>query len=229
MTSKIQAQLQSYTDISYRDFQCALMPTVERDTVIGVRTPILRRMAKTVDKESADAFLCALPHRYYEENNLHAFLIERIRSFDECIAALDSFLPYVDNWATCDSMNPKILGTNKECLLSHVDRWLSSSHEYTVRYAIKLLMTYYLDADFDPSYPTRVAAVKSEKYYVNMMIAWYFATALSKQYDAVLPYLTERRLSPWIHGKTIRKAIESYRITEEQKKELRALKQTKKG
>ena len=223
MPTELQASLFHLQDNTYRDFQCALMPTVARDRVIGVRTPLLRKMATSMDAASARAFLKSLPHRYYEENNLHAFLIERIRDLDECIAALDAFLPNVDNWATCDSMNPKILGKHKSALLPHIERWLSSSHEYTVRYAIKLLMTYFLDGDFDAAYPARVAAVQSDCYYINMMIAWYFSTALAKQYDAILPYFKERRLPVWIHAKAIQKAIESYRITEEQKKALRAM------
>ena len=224
MATALQATLFQLQDHAYRDFQCALMPTVSRESVIGVRTPLLRSMAKAMDVTETSNFLGALPHRYYEENNLHAFLIERIRDFDACITALDAFLPYVDNWATCDSMNPRVLGKHKSVLLPHVERWLTSSHEYTVRFAIKLLMTHFLDGDFDAAYPARVAAVRSECYYINMMISWYFATALAKQYDAILPYLKERRLPAWIHAKTIQKAIESYRITEAQKRELRTLK-----
>lgn len=224
MLTSIQNRLRSLQDPAYRDFQCALMPTVARERVIGVRIPMIRKMAKSLDAAEATAFLGALPHDYYEEDNLHAFLIERICDLDECIAALDAFLPYVDNWATCDSMNPRVLGKDKPTLLLHVERWLSSPHEYAVRYAIKLLMTYFLDGDFDAAYPARVAAVQSDRYYINMMISWYFATALSKQYDAILPYLKERRLPAWIHAKTIQKAIESYRITDAQKKELKSLK-----
>ncbi len=222
--SSLHSRLFSLRDEAYRDFQCKLMPTVDPETVIGVRTPSLRKMAKALEKtEDAEQFLLALPHRYYEENNLHAFLIEQIHDYDSCIAALDAFLPHVDNWATCDSMNPRVLGKHKARLLSDIERWLSFPDVYAVRFAIKLLMTHFLDADFDPSYPARVAHVPSEEYYINMMISWYFATALSKQYDAILPYIKERRLSPWIHQKTIRKAFESLRITDAQKKELRAL------
>jgi len=224
MQTSIQERLFFMQDTAYRDFQCKLMPTVDRDTVIGVRTPLLRKMARELDSKTADAFMRALPHRYYEENNLHAFLIERIRDYDTCIAALDAFLPYVDNWATCDSMNPKILGKHRERLLFDIERWLASSDVYAVRFAIKLMMTYYLDADFDPTYPARVAAIESEEYYINMMIAWYFATALAKQYGAILPYLAKRRLSPWIHAKAIQKAVESYRITDAQKEELKQMK-----
>ncbi|MBQ8311348.1 MAG: DNA alkylation repair protein [Clostridia bacterium] len=224
MQTAIQAQLRAMQDEIYKDFQCKLMPTVDREAVIGVRTPQLRQMAKALDATEAKTFLSSLPHRYYEENNLHAFLIERIRDYDECIAALDTFLPHVDNWATCDSMNPKILGEHLDRLLTDINRWLASSDVYAVRFAIKLLMTYFLDEAFDPAYPARVASIKSDEYYINMMIAWYFATALAKQYDAILPYIAERRLSTWIHAKTIQKAIESYRITPAQKENLKTLK-----
>ena len=165
-----------------------------------------------------------LPHKYYEENNLHAFLIEQIRDYDECIAALNAFLPYVDNWSTCDSLRPRVLKKEPLRLLARIDDWLDSEHTYTVRFAIQLLMLYYLDDCFDTEFLERVAAIKSDEYYVNMMIAWYFATALAKQYDATLPYLTEKSLSPWVHNKTIQKATESYRITKEQKQYLRSLK-----
>lgn len=221
--SPIQARLWEAADAGYREFQCRLMPTVARERVIGVRTPILRKIAKEMPWAEAIDFFSTLPHRYYEENNLHAFLIERIRDYDACVSALNDFLPYVDNWATCDSMNPKILGKHRDRLLTDVERWLRSPDVYAVRFGIKLLMTCFLEEGFDPAYPARVAAIQSEEYYVNMMIAWYFATALAKQYDAVLPYLTERKLSPWIHAKTIRKAIESYRIPQTEKEALKAL------
>lgn len=224
MSILIQEKLFSLQDPSYREFQCSLMPTVDKETVLGVRTPILRKMAKGIrDTEEARIFLMTLPHRYYEENNLHAFLIEEIRNYDACIAALDAFLPYVDNWATCDSMNPRVLGRHKNQLLSDAERWMSSTHPYTVRYGIKLMMTYFLDDDFDSSYLARIASITREEYYVNMMVAWYFATALAKQQKATLPYLEERRLSPWIHQKTVRKALESYRIDDMLKQKLRTL------
>ncbi|MBQ7392302.1 MAG: DNA alkylation repair protein [Clostridia bacterium] len=222
--SEIQSHLFSMQDEGYRAFQCRLMPTVDTKTVIGVRTPLLRKYAKKIAGSAiAETFLQDLPHQYYEENNLHAFLIEEIKDFDTCVAALDAFLPYVDNWATCDSMNPKILGKHKEKLLDAVEGWLSSLHTYAVRFGIKMLMTWFLDADFSPTYLEKVAAVHSEEYYIKMMISWYFATALAKQYKATLPYLEEHRLTPWIHAKTVQKATESYRLTEEQKVYLRTL------
>lgn len=222
--TEIQAHLFAMQDEGYRAFQCRLMPTVDAKTVIGVRTPQLRKYAKTIANSSvAKPFLQALPHKYYEENNLHAFLIEEIKDFDACIAALNTFLPYVDNWATCDSMNPKILGKHKAELPGIIENWLSSPDTYTVRFGIKLLMTWFLDADFSPAYLQKVAAVNSEEYYIKMMISWYFATALAKQYEATLPYLKEHRLSPWIHAKTIQKATESYRLTKEQKLYLKTL------
>lgn len=211
-------------DEKYRDFQARLMPTVPYERVIGVRTPALRSLAKElVGTPQAEAFMRELPHRYYEENNLHAFLIESIRPFDACVRALDAFLPYVDNWATCDCMNPKVLWKHKQELYPHILRWLADGRLYTVRFAIGLLMRYYLDADFSPEQLALVAAIDSEEYYLKMMVAWYFATALAKQYDAALPYLLERRLPPWTHKKTIRKAIESYRVPDDKKTYLRTL------
>ena len=209
-------------DEKYREFVSKLIPTVDKSTIIGIRTPVLRAYAKKM--ENREAFMKVLPHKYYEENNLHAFLIEQIRDYDECIAALNAFLPYVDNWSTCDSLRPRVLKKEPLRLLARIDDWLDSEHTYTVRFAIQLLMLYYLDDCFDTEFLERVAAIKSDEYYVNMMIAWYFATALAKQYDATLPYLTEKRLSPWVHNKTIQKATESYRITKEQKETLRKLK-----
>ncbi len=222
--TEIQRHLFTIKDDGYRTFQCRLMPTVDAQTVIGVRTPQLRKYAKTIaNSDAAKAFLQALPHQYYEENNLHAFLIEEIKDFNTCVAALNTFLPYVNNWATCDSMNPKILGKHKADLLDVIEAWISAPDPYTVRFGIKLLMTWFLDADFSPEYLTKVASVNSEEYYVKMMISWYFATALAKQYEATLPYLEKHRLSPWIHAKTVQKATESYRLTKEQKIYLKTL------
>lgn len=212
-------------DEAYKQFQCTLMPTVDPSTVIGVRTPALRRYAGELAKEESTVdFLLSLPHDFYEENNLHAFLIEQMRGLQETVDALDRFLPYVDNWATCDSMSPKVFAKCPEVLLPKIEEWLCSEKTYTVRYAIGLLMRYFLDDRFCISYVERVASIRSEEYYINMMIAWYFATALAKQYDAILPFLTERRLSLWVHNKAIQKAVESYRITNEQKAHLRSLK-----
>ena len=220
----IQAHLFSMQDVGYKAFQSALMPSVSPDAIIGVRTPLLRKYAKELHREGkSDEFLSSLPHQYYEENNLHAFLIEQIEDFDQTVLALEVFLPYVDNWATCDSMAPRVLGKHPELLLEKIKMWILSSHTYTIRYAIGLLMRFFLDERFNTEYSDIVVSVRSEEYYVNMMIAWYFATALAKQYDSILPYLTERQLPTWIHNKTIQKAVESYRITVEQKQFLRTL------
>lgn len=221
----IQAELFALCDGEYGDFNAKLIPNIDRRRVIGVRTPELRAMAKRLHGTAqAEEFLHALPHEYFEENQLHAFLLEYERDYSALIAALDAFLPYVDNWATCDQMNPKSLGRNKEALLAKIREWLASGRCYTVRYAIGQLMRWYLDADFKPEYADMVAAVRSEEYYVRMMAAWYFATALAKQYDAVLPYFTERKLDAWTHNKAIQKAVESYRVSDEHKTALRRLK-----
>lgn len=220
----VQEKLFALKDDSYRNFHAKLIPNIEKERIIGVRTPELRKFAKELSKsEHRDDFLRILPHRYYEENNLHAFLIETIKDYDGCIAALDRFLPFVDNWATCDTMSPKVLGKNKDRLISDIDRWLSDDKTYTIRFGLGMLMKHFLDEDFSLEYPERAAGIISEEYYVNMMIAWYFATALSKQYASIIPYLEQKRLCPWVHNKTIRKAIESYRITKEQKAYLRTL------
>ena len=209
-------------DADYRDFHAKLIPNIPYEAIIGVRTPALRAFSKEFWKSAEkDAFMARLPHTYYEENNLHGFLIELIRDFDETVAALDAFLPYVDNWATCDMMNPKSLKKDKTALLAVVRRWLASEHPYTVRFGIKTLMQYYLGDDFRAEYAEMVLAVESEEYYVNMMRAWYFATALAFQYEAILPLLAENRMDIFTHNKTIRKAVESFRITDEQKAELR--------
>lgn len=221
----IQAELFALCDGKYGDFNAKLIPNIDRRRVIGVRTPELRAMAKRLHGTAqAEKFLHALPHEYFEENQLHAFLLEYEKDYSALIAALDAFLPYVDNWATCDQMNPKSLGRNKEALLAKIREWLASGRCYTVRYAIGQLMRWYLDADFKPEYADMVAAVRSEEYYVRMMAAWYFATALAKQYDAVLPYFTERKLDAWTHNKAIQKAVESYRVSDEHKTALRRLK-----
>ncbi len=223
--SDVQARLFALQDLPYRDFQCKLMPTVDPARVIGVRTPALRQLAREYEKSpDAAAFLLALPHEYYEENNLHGFLIERIKDYDACVAAVDAFLPYVDNWATCDLISPNAFKKNLPALLESIRRWLASAHTYTIRFGIEMLMRFYLDAHFDPSYLALPAAVRSKEYYVNMMIAWYFATALAKQYDAALPYIEQRRIDAWTHNKAIQKAVESYRVTDEQKAYLRTLK-----
>lgn len=210
-------------DVTYKEFQCKLMPTVDPSTVIGVRMPALRQLAKTF-KDKAKQFQNSLPHRYYEENNLHGILVSNIKDINNVIIALDRFLPYVDNWATCDLIAPKVFQDHTEMLMPKVLEWIGSSHIYTVRFGIGVLLRYFLDDAFVPEQLSIVAGIRSQEYYVNMMIAWYFATALAKQYNAALPYLLERRLDTWTHNKAIQKAIESYRITPDQKSYLRTLK-----
>jgi 3-methyladenine DNA glycosylase AlkD len=225
ITDEIKEELFSLCDEKYRDFQAKLIPTVTPDSVIGVRTPALKKMAKQYAKrDDVEAFLSDTPHKYFDENQLHAFILSEIKDFNRCIELVDAFLPFVDNWATCDQMSPKIFKKHKEELLSYIDKWLGSSETYTVRFAIGMLMEHFLDADFDVSYPEKVAVIRSEEYYINMMKAWYFATALAKQYDAALPFIEEQRLDKWSHNKAIQKSVESYRITPEQKEYLRSLK-----
>lgn len=210
-------------DAGYRGFQAKLIPNIPYETIIGVRTPALRAFSKEFRLSAErDAFMAHLPHTYYEENNLHGFLIEYMRDFDETVAALDVFLPYVDNWATCDMTNPKSLKKDKTALLAAIRRWLASEHTYVVRFGIKTLMQYYLGEDFREEYAEMVLLVKSEEYYVNMMRAWYFATALAFQYEKILPILQDGRLDDFTHQRTIRKAVESFRITAAQKAELRS-------
>lgn len=221
----LRLRLQSLQDAGYREFQCRLMPTVPPETVIGVRTPDVRRLAREVrGTHCAADFLRALPHAYYEENNLHAFLIEPIADWREAAAALDAFLPYVDNWATCDSLSPRAFRSHPAGLRDKIFDWLRAAHPYTVRFAIGALLRFYLDDAFDPDDLRRVAAVRSQEYYVNMMAAWYFATALAKQPAAALPCFEQRKLARWTHNKAIQKALESRRISPLQKAALRALK-----
>lgn len=225
MSRVIMERLTSMQDEKYKQFHCKLMPTVNPDTVLGVRVPALRKLAKELyGTAEAETFLLELPHNYYDENNLHAYLIALIKDYDICIAEVERFLPYIDNWATCDGLSPKVFKKHLPELLEHIQVWIASEETYTVRFAIGMLMQFYLDDAFDAQYLKIVASVKSEEYYVNMMIAWYFATALSKQYDATLPYLQTNQLSVWTHNKTIQKAIESYRITDAQKVYLKGLK-----
>lgn len=219
---EIQKHLFELQDMAYRDFHSRLMPDIDKETVIGIRVPMLRKYAKSiVETELAEKFIKELPHCYYEENNLHMMLITGIKDYDRCISEIERFLPYIDNWATCDFPAPKCFENHKEDLLPVIKRWIASSETYTIRYGIGMLMRLYLDADFDPEYVRIVAEVKSDEYYVNMMIAWYMATALAKQWDVVIPYIEEHRMSDWVHRKTIQKAVESYRITDEQKRYLK--------
>jgi len=212
-------------DADYADFQVKLAPGIKREDVIGVRVPKTREIAKQLKgSPEAASFLKKLPHRYYDENMLHGLLISQMKDFEACVAETDRFLPYVDNWAVCDIMSPKIFAKHKAESLEKIREWVKSDHVYTCRFGMEMLMTFYLDDDFKPEYLEIPAAVRSEEYYVNMMIAWFFATALAKQWDASIPYIEGKRLDTWTHNKTIQKAIESYRITDEQKTYLRSLK-----
>lgn len=203
----------------YADLQRRTIPNIDPDSIIGVRTPDLRALAK---KCSLDC-VSELPHAYFEENQIHAFIISSIKDFDQCVEELERFLPFVDNWATCDQMSPKVFAKHKNELLKRIRKWIKSKNTYTIRFAIKMLMDHFLDEDFDDEYPKMVADVNSDEYYIQMMAAWYFATALAKQYDAVIPYLEEHRLDPVVHKKTVRKAIESFRVSDEHKNYLRTL------
>lgn len=235
--TEIQERLFQLQDLKYGEFQRRLMPTVDPETVIGVRTPQLRKLAADIYKEAsvdgrdgwerrepAAEFLSALPHRYYEENNLHGFLIEKIGDFEQAAAAIERFLPYIDNWATCDSTSPKVFGKHLPELYGRIRVWIASDRTYTVRFGIGMLMRHYLEDAFVPEMPEMVAAVSSDEYYINMMRAWYFATALAKQRETVMPYFTEQRMDAWTHNKAIQKCIESYRISDEDKALLRQLK-----
>ena len=230
MIREIRNTLFALQDPAYRDLQVRIIPTVKPEMIIGVRTPELRKMAKEINgTEKARVFLDDLPHGYFEENQLHAFIISGIKDYEECLRELERFLPRVDNWATCDQMSPRVFRKHRTELPESLRNWIGSTQTYTIRFAIGMLMEHYLDEDFDPVYPEMAAAVRSDEYYVNMMIAWYFATALAKQYDAVLPYIENRRLDEWTHNKAIRKSIESFRITPEQKDYLRTLVIRRKG
>jgi 3-methyladenine DNA glycosylase AlkD len=221
----ITAQLKENQDETYRDFMSRLIPTVAPQKVLGVRTPALRAMAKQLkNDERSLRFLEELPHTYFEENQLHGFLISEIRDFETCICALEKFLPYMDNWATCDQTSPKVFKKHREELLPYIQKWLQSPHTYTVRFAVGMLMQHFLDADFKTEYIEMVSGIRSEEYYINMEIAWYMATALAKQWDAAIPYLEQGKMEKWVHNRTIQKARESYRITEEQKAYLKTLK-----
>lgn len=218
-------ELFALRDVEYADFQAKLTPGIPRESFIGVRVPEVRKLAKRLSKEpETTAFLKELPHKYYDENMLHGLLVSEIKDYDLCISEVDNFLPYVDNWAVCDIMSPKIFKKNKFALLNKIREWASSKKTYTCRFGIEMLMTYFLDDDFAPEYLDIPASVHSEEYYVRMMIAWFFATALAKQWDASIKYLETNRLDTWVHNKTIQKARESYRITPEQKEYLKTLK-----
>ncbi|MBO5453399.1 MAG: DNA alkylation repair protein [Clostridia bacterium] len=220
----IQQKLFNIRDEKYKEFHSKLMPGINFDTIIGVRTPVLRALIKKLDKQEKSDFLNSpLPHAFYEENNLHGFLISEIKEYDETIKQLNRFLPFVDNWATCDSIRPICFKNNKSKLTEEIDRWILSESTFTVRFAIEMLMVHFLDQDFDEKYLIKVCKVSNDEYYVRMMIAWYLATALAKQYDSTVKIIESKQLSKWIHNKTIQKAIESFRITKEQKEYLKQL------
>ncbi|MDU5186769.1 MAG: DNA alkylation repair protein [Finegoldia magna] len=217
-------ELQSLQDLNYRDFQAKLIPTIDKSTIIGVRMPDLRKLAKKIDEKQAQIFMQDLPHTYYEENMLHSILISNMKNYDDCIDHLERFLPFVDNWAVSDCISPKIFTKNTDKLIGKIKLWAKSSHTYTVRVAICLLMKYFLDEKFKVEYLNVATQIKSEEYYVNMMVAWFFATALAKQWDDVIFVLEDNLLDEWTHNKTIQKARESFRITPEQKQYLKSLK-----
>lgn len=220
-TDEIRSRLFALQDVKYRDFQSGLIPNIPPETMIGVRTPELRQLAKEVGIN--EDFLAALPHQYFDENQLHAFIISAIRDKSECLRRAEEFLPYVDNWATCDQMSLKCFKKSPEELLPRIRIWIKSPHTYTVRFGVGCLMEFFLDEHFSPEYIELVSEIRSDEYYVNMMIAWYFATALAKQYETAVGYIERRSLDPWVHRKAVQKAIESYRVTDEHKQYLRTL------
>ncbi len=231
----IYEKLLSVQDIEYKEFQSKLVPNISPDTMIGVRTPQMRSIAKEVfGSPEAEEFLSQLPHKYYEENLLHFFLIAMIKDFDECLKAVEKFLSFIDCWPVCDQSSPKTFKKNHEKILPYIKKWINSEHIYTSRFGMRMLMNEFLDEDFKPEYLELVAARQNQTkvkvpldyddYYLKMMIAWYFATALAKQYDATLPFIINHILDPWTHNKAIQKALESFRVSEEHKEELRTLK-----
>ena len=221
---KVTEKLLALGEPAYRDFLAKLIPTVDPSTIIGIRSPLMRSLTKELaGTPDAEAFLAELPHKYYEENTLHGILIERIGSYDRTIEAIDRFLPYVDNWATCDTMSPKIFKKHHAELAGKIPEWIHSDHTYTIRFGVGMRMAHFLEEDYRPDIADEVASIVTDEYYVNMMIAWFFATALAKRYDDILPVIESRRLSVWTHNKTIQKAVESYRITEDHKTYLKSL------
>ena len=221
----VREQLLSRADAKYAAFEAKLTPTLPKEAFLGVRVPELRKFAAELEKtEHCAAFLAELPHETYDENLLHSVLLSRSKPYERTLELVEAFLPCVDNWAVCDTLRPKVFGKHRAELLPRVKRWIASEKTYTCRFGVDMLMTYYLDDAFDPALPELPCAVESGEYYVRMMVAWYFATALAKQWDAAIPYIEQRRLPAWTHAKTIQKAIESFRITPEQKEYLKALK-----
>lgn len=226
---EIRNELFKMQDTAYRDFNSKLIPTVDKSLFIGVRTPELRKYAKQLAKrEDIEDFLNLLPHKYFDENQLHAFIVSEIKDFNSCVEKVNEFLPHIDNWATCDQLSPKVFKKHHKELIAYIKEWLESDNVYTIRFGIGMLMEHFLDEDFDINYLETVSNIRSDEYYVNMMIAWYFATALAKRYESVLPFIEKRSLDIWTHNKAIQKAVESYRISTERKTYLRELK-VKKG
>lgn len=223
--NEIRAELFKMQDINYRDFNSKLIPTVDKESMIGIRTPDLKKYAKQLGKSSdVIEFLQTLPHKYFDENQLHAFIISEIKDFKNCIDEINRFLPYIDNWATCDQLSPKVFKKHHNELLEYIKDWLKSDKVYTLRFGIGMLMEHFLDEDFDIIYTETVSNIRSDEYYVNMMIAWYFATALAKRYESILPFIEKRSLDIWTHNKAIQKAVESLRISDEKKEYLKSLK-----
>ena len=225
IAEEITSELFKMQDGKYRDFNSKLIPTVDKEKMIGVRTPELRKYAKLlVKRDDVGEFLSMLPHKYFEENQLHAFILAEIKNFELCLEEVKKFLPYIDNWATCDQLSPKVFKKYHKELIPHIKEWIQSDKTYTVRFGIGMLMEHFLDEDFDLKYPEMVAVIRTEEYYINMMTAWYFATALAKQYEQVLPFIENKKLDMWTHNKAIQKSVESYRITDEHKAYLKGLK-----
>ena len=225
IVEEITNELFKMQDEKYRDFNSKLIPAVDKESMIGVRTPELRKYAKQlVKREDVGEFLYSVPHKYFDENQLHAFILAEIKDFGVCLEEIKNFLPYIDNWATCDQLSPKVFKKYRKELIHYIREWIKSDKTYTVRFGIGMLMEHFLDEDFDLAYPEMVAEIRSEEYYINMMTAWYFATALAKQYEKILPFIENKKLDTWTHNKAIQKAVESYRITDEQKVYLKGLK-----
>ena len=223
--NEIRVELFKMQDMDYRDFNSKLIPTVDKESMIGIRTPDLRKYAKQLGKSSdAIEFLQTLPHKYFDENQLHAFIISEIKDFKSCVDRVNEFLPYVDNWATCDQLSPKVFKKHHKELITYIKEWLKSDKVYTLRFGIGMLMEHFLDEDFDILYPEIVSKIRSGEYYINMMIAWYFATALAKRYESVIPFIENNSLDIWTHNKAIQKAVESLRISDEKKEYLKSLK-----
>ncbi len=223
--NEITQEIMKLKDEKNAAFQAKLSPTIDPKTCLGTRVPDLRKLAMKAEKmDCFEEFLAELPHEYYDENILHSILLSRMKPFERCLEQVERFLPYVDNWAVCDTLRPKIFAKKKDRVFEEAMKWARSSEVYTCRFGVDMMMTYFLDEDFRPECLEIPASIVSEEYYVNMMIAWHFATALAKQWDATIPYIEEGRLSVWTHNKTIQKARESYRITDEQKEYLKSLK-----